>query len=185
MRYARLTLYTALFAFLSCTVARAETYTGRLEGTGAFIAVITGSDKLVAYTCDGFTLAQWFRATPLKTPLELASTDGQSRLKLRLSARLVTGSLEFGDGGVFRFKAARSSGDSGLYRSETLKDGVGYVGGWVVLENGEQRGSIMGGGPVRPAGLLRLTGGAKAVLEGLGELSPFMVNEVWVSNRVQ
>ena len=164
MRNSKLTVFlgfTVLLALLSA--ARAETYTGKLEGTDAYIAVITARDKVVIYTCDGQNFAQWFRA------------------------RLVSGTLFLEDGKVHTFKALRSQSPAGLFRSETLLEGANYIGGWVVLPSGEQRGSIMGGGAIRPASAMRQTHNAPAQssLEGLGELKPFGVNEAWVSSRVQ
>ena len=187
MRNPKLTVFlgfTALLAFFSA--ARAETYTGKLEGTDAFIAVITSADRVVIYTCDGQNFAQWFRARLVSSPLEVVSTDGEVKLTARISTRLVSGTLFLEDGKVHPFKALRSASPAGLFRSETLLEGANYIGGWVVLPNGEQRGSIMGGGLIRPAGAMRQTPNAPAQssFEGLGELSPFGVDEVWVSSRV-
>ena len=188
MRNSKLTVFlgfTVLLALLSA--ARAETYTGKLEGTDAYIAVITARDKVVIYTCDGQNFAQWFRARLVASPLEVVSTDGEVRLTARISPRMVSGTLFLEDGKVHTFKALRSQSPAGLFRSETLLEGANYIGGWVVLPSGEQRGSIMGGGAIRPASAMRQTHNAPAQssLEGLGELKPFGVNEAWVSSRVQ
>lgn len=55
------------------------------------------------------------------------------------------------------FSAGAASEPAGLYRGEQTLDGVDYVGGWIVLPNGEERGLIRGGGKflAQSAGITR------------------------------
>ena len=121
-------------------------WTGKVDGSDAFIAISTFEDRLMlAYVCDSKGIAEWFRGNAGKDALELTSAGG-ARLKAKLAKDDASGSVTLSDGRTLNFKAPRSTGDAGLYRAKGNAGGAETVGGWIVLPNGEQRGSLQQSG---------------------------------------
>jgi hypothetical protein len=69
-----------------------------------------------------------------------------------------------------------------LYRSEKTVDDTLYLGGWIVDQQGEQRGAVVGGGGL--VAVLLMPTSKKAQHPKLGELLAFLVNPAWVSQDV-
>ncbi len=220
MKNLKLTLPTCLIAFATLSLATlsqstlAETYTGKLSNSNAFIAIVTSDDQMVAYTCDGSSLALWFRSSLIDSSYKAISEDQNARFTARVIPNAsnsssgystgystgnstgntprnqITGSIRLEDGSFHSFKATLTTKNTnsktataGLFRSENWLEGTPYTGGWVVLNNGEQRGSMMGGGTIRPTGAIPLVGELKTSSEGVGEVKPFVVDEAWVSSN--
>jgi hypothetical protein len=210
MKNLTLTLPTCLIALATLSQsAFAQTYTGKLSNSNAFIAVVISEDKMVAYTCDSSSLALWFRSSLIDSSYKAISEDQNARFTARVipntsnsssgystgysagnttgktPSNQITGSIRLEDGSFHSFKAilTNKTTTAGLFRSENWLEGTNYTGGWVVLDNGEQRGSMMGGGTVRPTGAIPLTGELKTSSAGLGEVKPFVVDEAWVSSN--
>jgi len=122
-------------------------YAGTVAGTNAFIGVAVGKSGLTAYVCDSKGLAEWFRGAP--GAMTITSAHGY-RLNLRVADGKVTGTLSFpGAGGaVHSFAAPQVEAPAGLYRGTTTVTGSKYVGGWILLPDGRQRGTVISGGTV-------------------------------------
>ena len=118
-------------------------FVGRINGTDAFIAVVARADRRTAvYVCDSQTLAQWFDSET-RDRLDLTSDDGAVRLQLRLAAEGVTGTVTAEGRPAHAFTAVPAAGKAGLYRGELTANGLDYVGGWILLSDGQQRGIIL------------------------------------------
>jgi hypothetical protein len=148
-----------------------------------FVAVVTTQDKAIAYICDGEVLAEWFRADLQAGGLfEARSTTKKSGITAQVNAGSVVGAITLETGKVIQFRATPTDGTAGLYRSDDNINNQRYLGGWVVLSNGEQRGAVIGGGSTRPGRKLELrTGFVGANLPELGLLQPFQVTSEFLA----
>jgi hypothetical protein len=142
-----------------------------------FVAVVTTQNKAIAYLCDGDFLAEWFRSDLQPGGLfEARSTSKKSGITAQVNAGSVVGAITLESGKVIQFRATPADGTAGLYRSDDNIDNQRFLGGWVVLPNGEQRGAVIGGGSTRPGRKLEFrTGFVSVSLSDLGLLQPFQV----------
>ncbi len=127
----------------------AATWGGTVEGTDAFVAVASNGTEVMAYVCDGKSIATWFKAADGSDGVNLASgdlaiTSGTLTLQTKLTTDALSGSIILADGSSHKLVGTRLSGDAGLYRSEEKIDGEDNVGGWVVLSDGQLRGALLG-----------------------------------------
>jgi hypothetical protein len=142
-----------------------------------FVAIVTTQNKAIAYLCDGDFLAEWFRADLQPGGLfEARSTSKKSGITAQVNAGSVVGAITLESGKTIQFRATPADGTAGLYRSDDNIDNQRFLGGWVVLPNGEQRGAVIGGGSTRPGQKLEFrTGFVSVSLSDLGLLQPFQV----------
>jgi hypothetical protein len=125
----------------STSAGIAGSFVGTLEGTDAFIAlVVLDSREALAYVCDGKGVSQWFRGMADASTLNVSSDTGQ--LEAALSHKKASGEVTLADGKTATFSAEPARGASGLYRATGSGSGESLVGGWIVLNDGEQRGSV-------------------------------------------
>jgi hypothetical protein len=152
-------------------------------GSSPFVAVVTTQDRAIAYICDGEVLAEWFRADLQAGGLfETRSTTKKSGITAQVNAGSVVGAITLETGKVIQFRAMPANGAAGLYRSDDNINNQRFLGGWVVLSNGEQRGAVIGGGSTRPGRKLELrTGFVGANLPELGLLQPFQVTSEFLA----
>lgn len=116
-----------------------ETFAGVLPGSEAFVAVVTSPENnVLAYVCDNERIAEWFLGSVEDGSLDLASNSG-ARLRAEFTPGEARGTLTL-DGEEFPFTAEPVEGESGLYRATKTVDGEEWVGGWILLPNGEERG---------------------------------------------
>ncbi len=124
----------------------AAAWTGKVDGTDAYIAIASNGTELMAYVCDSQSVAQWFHGEAGKDKLDLvAGTVDLSNETAKLIATLTqdsaTGTVTLADGQTHTFTATKATGDGGLYRSEETVNNEQLVGGWVVLNDGQLRGA--------------------------------------------
>lgn len=127
----------------------AGNFAGKVEGTEAFIAVVVYKENhALAYVCDGredgptAEVAEWFTgAVADDGSLDLTS-EGGARLSAEVTGDGAEGRLAFPDGEEHAFVAESVEEPAGLYRAGETVDGTEYVGGWILLENGEERGAV-------------------------------------------
>jgi hypothetical protein len=121
-------------------------YVGTVSGTRAFVAVVVRGSHVVAYVCDSRKIAQWFKGVVHAQKATLISRDGYV-LHVTLGQRRATGSLRFpGQTTVVHgFAAGRDAKPSGLWRGTKTVRGRQYLGGWVILRDGRQRGEVVSG----------------------------------------
>jgi hypothetical protein len=127
------------------------TYVGDVDGN-LFIALdiieLEGTEQeraIRAYVCDGAEVSVWM--TGQFSSDEVTLTSGDHRIVLT-QLNSVSGTLSLAGGDEVPFTAERAAGEAGLYRAEATFEGINYVGGWIVLGSGEQRGAITLGGQV-------------------------------------
>jgi hypothetical protein len=127
------------------------TYVGDVDGD-IFIAVdmieLEGAEQeraIRAYVCDGADVSIWMTGQFSGDEVTLASGDHRIVLT-RLNS--VSGTLSLAGGDEVPFTAERATGEAGLYRTETTFEGMDYIGGWIILNNGQQRGALTLGGQV-------------------------------------
>lgn len=128
-------------------------WVGSVDGTDAFAAVVVGGGRVVAYVCDGDAgIAEWFTGeTGDEGSFALTSASGATMRGQEGDDR-VTGSVGLGDGATHRFVLERAEAGAGLYRvedPEAERDGV--RAGWIVDNDGDQRGSLRIAGASSPA----------------------------------
>jgi hypothetical protein len=157
MRCIQRTLAAALLALLiavtgsAAASAQAHTaghagYVGTVRGTSAFVAVVERGSRLTAYVCNSRKIAQWFKGTVSAGRSKLTSRGGYV-LQIRFGHDQATGSLRFPGtaGAVHHFTAVRDTRPAGLWRGSKTVDGKHFVGGWIILRDGRQRGEIVSG----------------------------------------
>ena len=182
-------IFLMLFAQTRAVPTTAN-FVGITQNPEVFVAVITSQEKAIAYICDGQNLAQWYRGTLQAGGLfEARSTTGTTRITAQINSRSVQGMVSLEAGETLSFRAAeqvdtaQAAGQAaGLYRSDDNIDNQRWLGGWIVLPNGEQRGSIFGGGSTRPGRKLELRANFAGVdLPELGLIQPFRVTSEWLA----
>jgi len=121
---------------------KAGSFVGRVEGTDAFIALVSDGTKVGGYVCDGNRVSTWFEVADISGgKASLATRDGQALGEATLSGDTATGTVSI-SGADHAFAAQLATGDAGLYRA--VKGKAGQPGsvevGWIVLGDGSQRG---------------------------------------------
>jgi hypothetical protein len=137
--------------------AQSNMFLGRIDGTDAFVAVVTDGDRITAYACDGAENGiadsfSGFASGAVNGAVTLASDDSAAQLTIQadttaLSGLLsaggtLTGSLQTVDGQTHGWSADQASGPGALYHSDDqFPDGNGGEGWWIVLNDGDVRGT--------------------------------------------
>jgi hypothetical protein len=140
------TLMTVPAAASASARARPVGYVGTVPGTHAFVSVVTQGSHVSAYVCDSKRIAQWFKGSLKAGNATLTSSAGYV-LRVTIGNGQASGSLRLpGAGGtVHSFNSLRATKPAGLYRGTTTVAGKRYVGGWIILSDGRQRGEVIAG----------------------------------------
>lgn len=101
---------------------------------------------LVVYLCDGADVSTWLFEEAIGDTAVLEDAD--TRVEMSLDAESLTGVVERAGEAPQEFVAEFATGDAGLYRAVETIDGQDYVGGWIILNDGRQRGAIVLDGEV-------------------------------------
>jgi hypothetical protein len=117
------------------------TYVGAVPGTNAFVGIAVRPSGVLAYVCDSKNVAAWLSGSPGST----LSGHGY-RLTETVDGSNAKGTVYFPDGSTHAFVASRASRPAGLWRGVETQAGVRYVGGWIVLPDGSQRGAVSADG---------------------------------------
>ena len=120
------------------------TFTTWVAKTNAALAITVRGQHVLAYYCDGDQIAEWFQGE-LGTDgkLELRSVR-QFKLEVQLIGSQASGKITSAQDQEVSFKASLVpvQGQAGLYRARKSIAGIEYLGGWIVLPNGKQRGAV-------------------------------------------
>lgn len=145
---------------LSVLRARAQSaggvFVGKIDGTNAFVGIVTDEQQAEGYVCDGASFKELFQGTLADASagqLTLAGEDGDSLTlaidqntlpDLFASGGNLAGSLlTQADNALHPFSAEPAMGPGAVYLSiGTLPDGTTTDGGTVVLNNGDLRGIL-------------------------------------------
>jgi hypothetical protein len=147
-----------LFGLFSATAYAAEdtlfanAFAGEVGGD-LFIGVLVADDPsvperkaLIVYLCDGADVSTWLFGEAIGGSTVLEAAD--ARVELLLGHDGVVGVVEQAGVAPRSFVAELATGDAGLFRAVETIDGRDYVGGWIVLNDGRQRGAVAFGGVV-------------------------------------
>ena len=120
-------------------------FVGRVSGTDAFIGVNKDGQAITAYVCDGtqghISIQEWFKGSASSNAFDLTSKGGM-RVTGVLHGNSIVGKFIAADGKEHHYDAVLArGGDAGLIRIEEIRDGALWVGGWIQLSDGEQRGT--------------------------------------------
>lgn len=153
-----------------------ETLEARLDGTALHATEVTGAyvgpidDELfVAIVVDNATGSEdaqsvrgyvcnrevgvWLEGEVNGNEVTLSSDDEVIQIEATIGADDVFGIAHLGEAEPQLFTAKLAKGGAGLYRAQAQVDGADRTAGWIVLEDGRQRGSLDGkGNDVCPCG---------------------------------
>jgi hypothetical protein len=165
--------------------APGATFVAATQNREALVAIVTSGDKTLAYVCDGEKVAEWYRGRAVAGAVNLTSTGGASKLEAKLDGGVWDGVITLEGDRRWTFRASSAAAPAGLYRSDDVINGARFLGGWVVLENGDQRGAVIGGGSTRPGAAFSARGKPTFSLAGVGSLLPFLVTPEFVDQVVE
>jgi hypothetical protein len=129
----------------------ANGFVGELEGTDAFVAVVADEDSVEVYACDGESgIAERFTGEVDDPEDFTVSNDNGGEAVVAFADGAYSGEVTLSDGSTHAFTTEAAEGDAGLYHPEALPEDIAGAG-WVVLNDGTQRGSILfaGGGSLQ------------------------------------
>lgn len=139
----------AVLALAACsgsdsTEADANTgsYVGTVDASAAYVAVVVEPDgATLAYVSDGDESVDWLDGRVADDAASLRN-DGGAVLDVTFTDDGATGSFTRPGVAPLTFTVEPADAPAGLYRAEkVLADGL-YVGGWVVLADGTQKGAV-------------------------------------------
>jgi hypothetical protein len=122
-----------------------STLAGR-GGDELHVAIVADDRHMVLYACDGtadtVSITEWFEGTHEHGRFDLASPRTTARVEGTLDERTGEGTLHVG-GVAHEFHVQAGEGDGGLYFDEVTEADVVHWGGWIVLDDGRVRGSVL------------------------------------------
>lgn len=117
-----------------------------------FVAIVvddaTGSGEartVRGYVCNR-EVGVWLDGEVNGNEVTLSSDDGVIQLDATIGTDDGFGVAHLGEAASHPFTVTSATGDAGLYRAEVQIDGEDRIAGWVVLEDGRQRGGLDGKG---------------------------------------
>jgi serine/threonine-protein kinase len=128
-----------------------RTYAGRVKGGGPLLAISVRDGVAVAYLCDG-KLEAWFKGTAKAGRLTLTGKKG-GELTGTFNADRAKGSVTVGQR-QWDFQTPTVKKPSGLWKATAEVRGARVEGGWVVLEDGTQVGTVTRNGVPTTAPLI-------------------------------
>lgn len=121
-------------------------FSGKVEGTNAFISLVVGDERVAAYVCNGDEeIAEYFWG-PVESPTELSvsNSDG-AELAATLVDGVFSGEVTLAGGSSHTFEATVSDdAEAGMWvigGNRAVEDEV--AGGWVLSNDGEVRGALL------------------------------------------
>jgi hypothetical protein len=119
--------------------AAVGSFVGLLEGTDAYIAIVSDGEQLAGYVCDSKNISIWFKGGVGGTSAELKARTEQDLGEVDFFGDTADGELEI-DGERHSFSAEIAVGEAGLYTAYRKDDEGTVEVGWVLLNDGTQRG---------------------------------------------
>jgi len=119
------------------------TFAGKAEKGNASVAVAVHGDRVIAYICNGPTVASWFQGTDSGGKVDLTGKNDA-----HVSLTLDSSGTASGDVTVHEtdFKVSALPmvhSPAGLYVATTMVHGSMVKAGWIVMSDGTQIGSIL------------------------------------------
>lgn len=124
------------------------TFVGTVDGTDAYIALVSDGERLAGYVCDGkagagsVSVSTWF--TSNSGSERLLARDGTQLGDAVLASDGASGEISIGESS-YEFEAVPASGDAGLYRGVRgeLGEPRSVEVGQIVLADGSFRGAAV------------------------------------------
>ena len=118
------------------------TYVGTVAGSDTYVAIVIGrGGAALAHVTDGAYSVDWLDGARAEDSARL-SNEGGATLNARFQGKTVTGTFQRSGEPALELTARRGQAPAGLYRAvEDFADGK-YVGGWVVLLDASERGTV-------------------------------------------
>jgi hypothetical protein len=119
------------------------TYVGQLGLVGnTYVAVVTDDRRVRVYVCDGEEQGYWFSGDLFGDSFDLTHPSG-ARVAGAVRDGRVSGVYTGPDGALrSTFAASFADGDAGLFRGELTTDKGRDLAGWIVANDGSQRGVV-------------------------------------------
>lgn len=119
------------------------TFAGKAQKGNASVAVAVHGDKVIAYICNGPTVASWFQGTASAGKVDLTGKNN-AHVSLTLdSSGTVSGDVTVHDTDFKVSKLPMVHNPAGLYVATTMVRGNTVKAGWIVMSDGTQIGSIL------------------------------------------
>jgi len=122
----------------------AGTYVGKVDGSNAYVALVTDGKTVDGYICDAKEISTWIGEDKLSDggSVALSSRKGVLLGEATFEGDEATGKFVI-DGKPHDFSAEPASGEAGLYHTAKGTQGkLGFVeSGLIVLADGSQRGA--------------------------------------------
>lgn len=98
------------------------TYVGKVDGTGAFVAVVVSpaardqkGRATTVYVCDGQRVCEWFSGVAKGKGFRVGADDGDGEATGELTRKSASGTIELSAGKTLRYEADRATAAAGLY----------------------------------------------------------------------
>jgi hypothetical protein len=121
------------------------TFAGMVEGTDTYVAVVVGPDgDALAYVTDGGSSVDWLDGGLADAADRTArlGNDGGAVLEVTFTGAGASGRFARPGEALQPFSTERVDRPAGLYRAEAFFADGDYVGGWIVLPDGSERGTV-------------------------------------------
>lgn len=120
----------------AAAAATGGSYVGPVDGSNAFIGIVSNGNNLLAYVCDGdqsgATAADWFRGATDGSYVDMTTANG-AHLVATIGANGADGFFTDATGVSYSFHADVAGAGAGLFRATANIDGTQFVDGWVLV----------------------------------------------------
>ncbi|HEX2623589.1 MAG TPA: hypothetical protein VHL11_25690 [Phototrophicaceae bacterium] len=117
--------------------------------TDLFVGLSIDGEDATLYICDGqadkgtISIGQWFVGKVVDGAIAVTAANGnQVEVTLNEEEETASGKFTFTDGTIKEFVLTLAEDEAALLRSEFAFGDHKYIGGWLVLANGDIRGSV-------------------------------------------
>ncbi len=118
------------------------TYTGTVPGSADYVGIVVGpGGDALAYVCDSGDSVDWVNGRLAGGRASLVN-DGGATLDVQFTGHRASGTFKRPDSPPLRFTATPAGEPAGVYRAAASFADGDYLGGWVVLPDGTQRGAV-------------------------------------------
>ncbi len=118
-------------------------FTGKVPGTNAYLAVVSRGGQVEAYLCDSDKVSAWLTGTLRGSALRAANAKNDVAFTAKRTGSTLAGTLTLA-GKSYKVTTKLGSYPAGLYRADYVTTANLYAKtGWIVLPDGTQRGATL------------------------------------------
>lgn len=119
-----------------------DAWVGKVDGTRAYIAIISDGEEAAGFVTDGKAISTWFAVSRLEDGrMTIAGRDGVHIGEAEIDGDEATGEIRLGSD-VAEFEADRAEGEAGLYAAAEARGPDTFQAGWIVLPDGSVRAAL-------------------------------------------